>query len=105
MKKQLFGFFNRKTDSYEGFVIFDNIDALLDYEKALFRCSKSKECDNFQFADYILYPEDFSIYCLGFVDYTPSSYLDWLTPAFENFGDFDDLLGDDRDESNDSEKV
>ena len=105
MKKQLFGFFNRKTDSYEGFVIFDDIHALLDYERALYRCSKSKECDNFQFADYILYPEDFSIFCLGFVDYTPNSYLDWLTPAFENCGDFDVLLGDGKNESEHKEEV
>lgn len=105
MRKYIYGYYNRKTNSYEHFAIFDDVKQLIDYEGALYRCSRNSECKDFEFQGYTLYPNDYSVFCLGTIDYAPSNHLDWLKIAFENLGDFDVLLGVHEDFKGDVEDV
>lgn len=93
MRKHIFGYYNRKADCFEHFAIFDSFDQLVDYDNTLVRCSTSDQCKGFEFANYILYPADYTLYDLGLVDYCPSTPVDWFTGSFNSLGDYNDCLG------------
>lgn len=93
MKKFLFGFFNRKTLCYEDFVIFDDFSSLVDYVKALYTLRVSGKYPEFEFTNYILYPEDYTLLLLGELRLDSVQPADTCSLVYKSYGDFDDVLG------------
>lgn len=100
MKKQLFGFFNRKTLCYEDFAVFDDLDSLVDYEKALYSLRLSGKYPEFEFANFILYPEDYTLVLLCDLRLDSVQPADTCSLLYKSYGDFIDLI---REEKKDEE--
>lgn len=104
MKKYIFGFFNRKTLCYEDFVIFDDFSSLVDYEKALYTLRVSCKYPEFEFSNYILYPEDYTLLLLGELRLDSVQPADTCSLLFKSYGDFNDVLGLKKESDDDVER-
>lgn len=104
MKKCLFGFFNRKTLCYEDFVVFDDFSTLVDYEKALYQLRISGKYPDFEFSNYILYPEDYTLLLLGYLRLDSVQPADTCSLVYESYGDFSDVLGIKKESDNNGER-
>lgn len=102
--KYVFGFYNRKTQCFEDFSIFASINELADYYKALYTLFESKKYPDFEFANFILYPYDYSVFRFDSVHFAPVNPINALIPDFKEYGDFVDILGIKKESDDDVER-
>lgn len=89
----LYGMYNRKTLCFDDFVIFKSLDDLTDYYRALYDLFISGKYTDFQFADFVLYPFDYTVYEIVRLDKIPHNSCDCIKDIVcEPRGDFSDLL-------------
>lgn len=92
MDKKLFGFYNRMTQCYDDFVVFESLDSLRNYYSAVYQIFLDRNNEDFQFADYILYPHDYTLVFLGDLKAVPNNPVDCVKFRYDDLGDFNDLI-------------
>lgn len=80
------------THCYDDFVVFNDLDSLRNYYSAVYQIFLDRNNEDFQFADYILYPHDYTLVFLGDLKVVPNNPVDCVKFRYDDLGDFNDLI-------------